>query len=93
MNEQLRPINTGQERAAARLAAIIARNTAIAAGWPERQPSRQVVRRLARAKPVVQKLGQFRARDRDSIHVLKIWTVGDVEFAFHATKGLRRRRA
>lgn len=92
MTEQLRPIN-GQLRAAARMAEITARNMAMAANWPERKPSRQVLRRAARAKPVAHKRGQFRLRDRTDASILKTWIVGSVEFTFHATKGLRGRRA
>lgn len=29
---------------------------------------------------------------RDNIHILKTWVKDGVEYAFHATKGLRKRR-
>lgn len=80
---------TGADRAEARLLERFA--IPCPPGRVTRQQLRQAARQNAKPRPSP-KYGFFRNRDKDDLHILRKWLVGGVEFAFHATKGLRRRR-
>jgi hypothetical protein len=93
MDDNARP-NNGQTRAAARLAARRVELDSFYANTPEPTWSRQVQRRMARGVTThAHKPGVYAPRNRDNRHVLRTRTENGREFAFHATKGLRVRRA
>jgi hypothetical protein len=92
-------VTTGTQRAAARLQATLAANEVRHAGQVDastRQQRRAHIRRTKKGGQLGVRGGlnaYTPPRDRASLRIVRVWTVGAVEYAFHATKGMRRRRA